>query len=513
MELRQRVRSRRWLVALVAWFVLIGAFALLMVSATRTDPTPFGYGYGDYAYCGTDLLESDDGTTIDGCLLPARAVSGFTVSPSVPAGWEVDDASAVCAANADGVVECWVAQWWTRNRTVCFDDRSAPVCFRDDTAVPNEAPVPQLSFTCPNTDDGSAVCTVPGDMFHGVVHSPSMTCTIHPDNTGTCTWAPIDGWTPSAGPLVFGAVVLFVLGLGLLVTPALTAGSINGDRAAGTLATLQVTPLSATAIALGKLLAAWGTMLAFVLAASPWLAVGVVIGGISPLQVLGCCALLMLELAVMCAVGLGWSALVNRTSGSNLLSYLTVVTLSVLTIVFLALLTPFTERDTDVEVLRLPDDVNARWEAESSAYYENPDATGPPPVPDGPCVWHTETWYQHHTNEVWWILAPNPFVMVADAAPEPRVAKTHPRVYADWGNDPLFAIRGTIAELATPPAAQVDECYVAGDRTPVVDEPTRVRVWPWSLAANLLLGGGFFAIAVRRLMVPYRKLPKGTRVA
>ena len=63
--------------------------------------------------------------------------------------------------------------------------------------------------------------------------------------------------TGSAGPLLFGAVTFLVLGLGLLVTPTLTSTAINGDRNAGTLATLQVTLLSPAEIALGKLLAAW----------------------------------------------------------------------------------------------------------------------------------------------------------------------------------------------------------------------------------------------------------------
>ena len=42
------------------------------------------------------------------------------------------------------------------------------------------------------------------------------------------------------GAIVFGAVTFLVLGLGLLVTPTLTSTAVNGDRAAGTLATLQV---------------------------------------------------------------------------------------------------------------------------------------------------------------------------------------------------------------------------------------------------------------------------------
>jgi hypothetical protein len=38
-------------------------------------------------------------------------------------------------------------------------------------------------------------------------------------------------------------------------------------------------------------------------------------------------------------------------------------------------------------------------------------------------------------------------------------------------------------------------------------------VWPWGLAANLLLGAAGVALAVRRLRIPQRALTRGTRVA
>ena len=57
------------------------------------------------------------------------------------------------------------------------------------------------------------------------------------------------------GDVVFGVLVFFVLFLGLLVSPTLSATSINGDNKDGTLAPLQVTTLSAIDIVLGKLAA------------------------------------------------------------------------------------------------------------------------------------------------------------------------------------------------------------------------------------------------------------------
>ena len=520
LEMRQRVRSKRWIVAIIAWFVLIGAFTLLMAKVSTIDASSGGFGgWNDEPWCSNKaVLEAPDGTFVRGCILPVEGRVVYS-SPEYPGGraW---NATVVCATDKDGVVGCWVAEWWMMDGTTCYDTGTGPVCYTERGAPAERAlPRPDLGFECTNSADGSTVCSLPGGYYGGTeMMDPPKSCTVRPDRTASCEWVPVDGWTPSAGPLVFGFVVFFVLGLGLLVTPALTAGSINGDRNDGTLATLQVTTLSATQIALGKLVAAWATMAAFLVAALPWIIVSMVVGQISVLNALVCAAVLMGLLAVMCAVGLGWSALVNRTSGSNLLSYTTVVTLSLLTVVFMALLFPLTMRSTEVEVWRLPQDVERRWDAEMEAYWNNPDGATPPAAPFDQCTWFTDRWEEPHTDTTWWLLAANPFVAVADASPYPKVAKTHPQMYSMWGQDPMFEVRNAVAMVATPPATQVDGCYNSygpqPENSPV--EPERladVRVWPWSLGANLLLGVAFFAIAVRRLKVPYNKLPKGTRVA
>ena len=539
LELRQRVRSRRWWVALVVWFVLIGGSTLLMVNAASrmSDSSvggplggagPLGYGTPlsvengpPEPSCDTEIITADDATTLDGCELNYLPMDLWPTS-------EPSYARIVCTADEDGVVRCQVAEWWAKD-TTCYDTGAGPTCFRFEyleeggtRTVPTTSgpPRPDIGVDCTNTADGAAVCHVPADTWGtGTAIDPPFTCTIHPDHTASCVWDPVDGWTPNSGPLVLTFVLFFVLGLGLLVTPALTAGSINGDRHAGTLATLQATTLSATQIALGRLVGAWLTMLAFLVAALPWIATAVVVGGMPLVATLGCCAVLMLELAVMCAIGLGWSALFNRTSASNLLSYLTVVTLSILTVVSLALLTPLVTRNTQVEVWRLPADAQARYDAEAKAWADDWEATEPPPtMPYGECAWFTDTRSEVHTELIWWLLVPNPFVMVADAAPEPEIARTHRTMYRNWAQDPLFDIRESVTELAAGPEPQADECYdyfyEPDPKSPVEERDlSRVHVWPWSLAANLLLGGAFFAIAVLRLKVPYRKLPKGTRVA
>ena len=83
----------------------------------------------------------------------------------------------------------------------------------------------------------------------------------------------------SVGAIIFGLIVYLVLSLGSLISPALSATSVNGDRSAGVLATLQTTLLTPAEIALGKLGAAWLTALAFLAVALPFLGWGFLDGG------------------------------------------------------------------------------------------------------------------------------------------------------------------------------------------------------------------------------------------
>ena len=70
-----------------------------------------------------------------------------------------------------------------------------------------------------------------------------------------------------------------------------------------------------------------------------------------------------------------------------------------------------------------------------------------------------------------------------------------------------FEQRATASQLA-----RVETGFVQD-----VDALVRITVdnalWPYGFGFNLLIGGLFFWVAVRRLTIPYGVLPKGTRVA
>lgn len=300
------------------------------------------------------------------------------------------------------------------------------------------------------------------------------------------------------GGTIYSIVVFFVLFLGLLVAPTLSAASINGDRNAGTLATLQVTLLTPAEIVLGKLLAAWAAALAFLVVSVPFIAWALVAGGIEPVALVTTLLMLAVVLGVVCAIGLGFSALVTKTSGSAVLTYLTIGSITVVLPIVFGLLVPVTTTQEEVRVWNVP--ATYTWEE-----------TTPPE-----CEWTTETIGVWHSERTWWLLAPNPFVVVADAQP---LAGDVDQLASD-GNI-LAMLQYGVRYARTGPAPEQDWCSgmwgYGEDRavpSPVEEvQPTDALVWPWGLGLQLLLAAGGVVIAVNRLRIPYDTLPRDTRVA
>jgi ABC-type transport system involved in multi-copper enzyme maturation permease subunit len=279
-----------------------------------------------------------------------------------------------------------------------------------------------------------------------------------------------------AGPLTFGTIVFLVLSLGSLVAPAMSATSINGDRAAGVLATLQTTLLSPAEIAVGKLLAAWTTALALLVTSTPFLVLAYFAGGTPIGRLLVVLLLLALMLGVVCAIGLGWSAVAARTSSSAVLTYLTVAFFGLGLPLLFGLSVPFVTSEETVTVTGTED--------------------------TGTCYTRSETLSVTHTERTWWLLAASPYVVVSDAAP------------TDGGDpdDPLSAIRAGVREARLGPDFVQNWCDAPGDDR-AGERENLSPAWPYGLAVDLLVAAGFVVLTVRRLRAPTRKLPRGTRVA
>jgi hypothetical protein len=317
--------------------------------------------------------------------------------------------------------------------------------------------------------DGGAATVTDADGF-----ASTLTVTVH---------------EPPRGPVIFGVVVFFVLLAGMLVAPTLSAGTVNGDRNAGTLATLQVTLLSPAEIAVGKLLAGWSAAVAFLVASLPFVILALTAGGVRVLSLVVTLVLLVVLLGVVCAIGLGFSALVSRTTASALLTYLAVLGLSIGTVLVFVLTFPLVSQTDHVRT----------YESGSSGLGTST-----------PCAWHDETVTQAHTERTWWLLAANPFVVVADAAPQSAADPTGD-VF-----DPLGAISEGVRELRAGPAMVANWCDAQPPNVHVPSDAERAShspVWPWGLAADLVVGAAGLWVAVRRLRIPQTKLARGTRVA
>ena len=280
------------------------------------------------------------------------------------------------------------------------------------------------------------------------------------------------GTDPRArGVPLFGFLMLFVLGMVLVVSPALTSQSINGDRERGTLATLQVTRLGPVEIALGKLLAGWGVGLVALALTLPFAGYAYAQGGITVGRLVAVYAVVAVLIGVVCAVSQALSALLARSITSALLSYLTVAALTVGTFLMFILVAPLIT--------------------------EERSGTSPDGFP--------YTYEIVRYDRVWWLLAPNPFVVVADSAPHvpPRFTETGDVVIID-DYDPLSAIARAVRDTRVPPTEE-----------PITydGENPRPAVWPYGLAFNVLLGVGAVAITANRLRTPSRRVARGVRIA
>jgi ABC-2 type transport system permease protein len=307
------------------------------------------------------------------------------------------------------------------------------------------------------------------------------------------------------GTPMFGGLMLFLLGLALLVVPALTAQSVNGDRERGVLASLQTTLLTPADIALGKLLAAWVTSLAFLATAIPLVLWAIVSGGVQVSRAVIALLVVALLLGVVAAVAQCLSAVLARGTTSAVLSYVFVFSLSILTLVAFGLALPATATEHQV--------------TERVPVFDGSDPSVQPRYEE-----QTYTTSSADPSKVWWLLAPNPFVILADAAPragrrcDPRTGDvlTDPL-------DPLGELGNAVRKARTPKGdtgsvffgegCQVGQSGPSSGLTGIGPTKKAGPVWPFGLAFDLLLGVGAVLVTIRRLRTPTGTLPKGIRVA
>lgn len=131
----------------------------------------------------------------------------------------------------------------------------------------------------------------------------------------------------------YAAMMAFQFFLLLLVTPAMTAGSVSGERERQTLDLLLVTHTGSLRIVLGKLLESLGLMALLIAATLPVMALTLITGSVTLPQVLVGLLYLAVTAFAMLSVGMLCSALMRRTVAATVLSYLAVFAIGLLTLI------------------------------------------------------------------------------------------------------------------------------------------------------------------------------------
>lgn len=322
--------------------------------------------------------------------------------------------------------------------------------------------------------------------------------------------------TSGPGPLIFEVILAFVLLFGLLVAPAFSANAISGDRSAGTLAIMQVTLLRPGQILWGKFLASWIAALAFLVASVPFLIFGIAQGGLGVGYILTALLMLAVELGVVCALGVGISALANRPLFSIVVTYLTVAALTFGTLIAFALGAMLSNgtvaaNQTFYKGMEM-------YQGQPAEGEPAPDPEMYPPAPKPSDITDENDEYACYgpladqpatrTERVAWILAMNPFVVVADAIPYPGPSATNQQRFYSTG---LFE---TISQGARYAQAGPDATYqCAHGKVTASYVQQNVPLWPLGMGLQMLVTAGILALGWRALRTPAGKLAKGTRIA
>lgn len=307
---------------------------------------------------------------------------------------------------------------------------------------------------------------------------------------------------------LFSVIVYFVLLFGTLVAPAISAGSISAERSGGTLATTQVTLIGTWSLLLGKALAAWITGFAFLVVAAPFVVASLLLSRTDPLQLLVAVLALALQIGVFTVFGVALSAMISSQVFAIVTAYLLVALLSIGTLIAFALSVGVSTRYVDITYQTFsPSYWNAVDACSAGSNDEAAIARCTEAVPVE-CVTEATTVPISPTSGIWWVLTPNPFVIVAD-----MVA---PRADGPRSSDDLFSGISTLVRGLQDDRAQAQawsDCPAPRNAPAAGSAETGAPVWWIGAAIQLALAVGLLWAGHRRLRTPAAKLPRGARVA
>jgi len=138
-------------------------------------------------------------------------------------------------------------------------------------------------------------------------------------------------------------VDLFFLGqymLASFMAPSFAAGAMSGEKERKTYEMLLSSPMKPPAIVLGKLLASLAHLALLIFCSLPIVMLCLPLGGVSLYEVLAMYLALILSVTTFGMVSLAWSSYFQRTAASLVVSYLTILPLALLGILFWSAFAP-----------------------------------------------------------------------------------------------------------------------------------------------------------------------------
>lgn len=154
-------------------------------------------------------------------------------------------------------------------------------------------------------------------------------------------------YSMSAGISTYCLLMAAQFALVILVAPAMTAGSIAGERERQTLELLLVTNTGSLSIVFGKLMESFAFLALLIFSGLPVMCLTMLLGGISILQILTDMLFLMVCAFAAACVGILCSSFMKNTVAATIISYVLILLIGLGT--FMPLLTSIDKKSvTDV---------------------------------------------------------------------------------------------------------------------------------------------------------------------
>lgn len=298
------------------------------------------------------------------------------------------------------------------------------------------------------------------------------------------------GTNPAGG--VSSAVVLMALLLALVFAPALSARALIPPAGAAA---------SAPAGVFGTVLAEMLAALAFPVVALPFLVVGAAMGGIPAVVALASWGLLAVEIALMTAIVAGLGGVIARPRLAVGAGYLLLGLLTIGSVVVFAVVGLSSPHDVVTHSRSMSATSTDALADCDQAYREGATDC----EDDGSAVlttcgpWQEITTTQPRMGLAWWVLVPNPFVVVADGAARAGYSSFLTTV----GRGDLLALTSLglwNAQAYDQGDVVMDSCPIDGRDAASTDRlfARAVPTWGIGLLVQAALAAGLLAGAVAR---------------